>query len=93
MVLRAGAARVGAGLPGRTVVACVGPRVLGMAHMGPNRPGPGSHVATASFMDAADAPGGRARPASTPAWVREQEYAAMRFNAVVEKPSATVRLQ
>ncbi|HEX6622887.1 MAG TPA: hypothetical protein VF064_04195, partial [Pyrinomonadaceae bacterium] len=39
--------------PGRTVVACDGSSVLGTAKMGPNRPGPGSHVATASFMVAA----------------------------------------
>ena len=36
--------------PGHTVVACDCPRVLGTAKMGPNRPGPGSHVSTASFM-------------------------------------------
>jgi GNAT superfamily N-acetyltransferase len=43
------------GPPGHTVVACDGPRVLGTAHMGPNRPGPGSHVSTATFMVASDA--------------------------------------
>jgi hypothetical protein len=36
--------------PGSTVVACDGDAVLGSAKMGPNRPGRGSHVATASFM-------------------------------------------
>jgi L-amino acid N-acyltransferase YncA len=41
--------------PGRTVVAREGGQVLGTAHMGPNRPGRGSHVATASFMVAGDA--------------------------------------
>jgi hypothetical protein len=53
--------------PGRTVVACDGPRVLGTAHMGPNRPGPGSHVATASFMVAGEMQGRGvgARSAST----------------------------
>src|SRR5215218_10177292 len=40
--------------PGRTVVACDGSRVLGTAKMGPNRPGPGSHVSTASFMVASN---------------------------------------
>jgi hypothetical protein len=35
--------------PGRTVVAVEGDVVLGSAKMGPNRPGRGSHVATASF--------------------------------------------
>ncbi len=43
--------------PGRTVVACDGSRVLGTTQMGPNRPGPGSHVSTASFMVAGDARG------------------------------------
>ena len=43
--------------PGQTVVACDGSRVIGTAKMGPNRPGPGSHVATASFMVAPDARG------------------------------------
>ncbi|WP_321160716.1 GNAT family N-acetyltransferase [Janibacter hoylei] len=36
--------------PGRTVVAESGDRVIGSAKMGPNRPGRGSHIATASFM-------------------------------------------
>ena len=36
--------------PGRTVVAVEDQTVLGTATMGPNRPGRGAHVATASFM-------------------------------------------
>jgi hypothetical protein len=36
--------------PGRTVVACDGDVVVGSAKVGPNRPGRGSHVATASFL-------------------------------------------
>ena len=36
--------------PGRTVVAVDGDTVLGSAKMGPNRPGRGSHVATASEL-------------------------------------------
>ncbi len=36
--------------PGRTVVAVDGDDVLGSAKMGPNRPGRGAHIATASFM-------------------------------------------
>jgi GNAT superfamily N-acetyltransferase len=43
--------------PGLTVVAVDGDLVLGTAKMGANRPGPGSHVSTASFMVAADARG------------------------------------
>ena len=81
--------------PGRTVVACEGSRVLGTAKMGPNRPGPGSHVATASFMVAADARGrgvGRALGEYALSWTRAQGYAAMQFNAVVESNHAAVRL-
>ena len=81
--------------PGRTVVACEGERVLGTAHMEPNRPGPGSHVATASFMVASDARGrgvGRALGEHAILWARERVYAAMQFNAVVESNEVAVRL-
>ncbi len=81
--------------PGRTVVASGGERVLGTAHMGPNRPGPGSHVATASFMVAIEARGrgvGRALGEHALSWAREQGYAAMQFNAVVQSNRAAVRL-
>lgn len=81
--------------PGRTVVACEGGRVLGTAHVGPNRPGPGSHVATASFMVAGEARGrgvGRALGEHAISWARGQGYAAMQFNAVVETNRAAVRL-
>jgi GNAT superfamily N-acetyltransferase len=81
--------------PGLTVVACDGGRVLGTAHMGPNRPGPGSHVSTASFMVAADARRrgiGRALGEYALSWAREQGYAAMQFNAVAESNDAAVRL-
>ena len=43
--------------PGLTVVAIEHDRIVGTAKMGPNYPGPGSHVSTASFMVAADARG------------------------------------
>ena len=81
--------------PGHTVVACDGQRVLGTAHMGPNRPGPGSHVSTASFMVAEEARGqgvGRALGEYALSWARKQGYAAMQFNAVVESNRAAVRL-
>jgi len=80
---------------GHTAVACDGSRVLGTAKMGPNRPGPGSHVATASFMVAAEARGrgvGRALGKYALSWAKEQGYAAMQFNAVVESNHAAVRL-
>ena len=81
--------------PGHTVVACDGSRVLGTAKMGPNRPGPGSHVATASFMVAGDARGrgvGRALGKYALSWAQAQGYAAMQFNAVVASNHAAVRL-
>ena len=83
------------GPPGLTVVACDGPRVLRTAHMEPNRPGPGSHVSTASFMVASNARGrgvGRALGEYALSWAREQGYAAMQFNAVVESNHVAVRL-
>lgn len=81
--------------PGHTVVACDGAQVLGTAKMGPNRPGPGSHVATASFMVARDARGrgiGRTLGEYALRWALEQGYAAMQFNAVVESNHGAVRL-
>ena len=81
--------------PGHTVVACDGSRVLGTAKMGPNRPGRGSHVSTASFMVAGEARGrgvGRALGGYAVSWAREQGYAAMQFNAVVESNEAAVGL-
>ncbi len=81
--------------PAHTVIAGEGSRVLGTAKMGPNRPGPGSHVATASFMVAGDARGrgvGRALGEFALSWARQQGYSAMQFNAVVESNHAAVRL-
>lgn len=83
------------GPPSHTVVICDDSQVLGTAKMGPNRPGPGSHVATASFMVAGDARGrgvGRALGEYALAWAREQGYAAMQFNAVVESNHPAVHL-
>jgi ribosomal protein S18 acetylase RimI-like enzyme len=80
--------------PGLTVVA-VDDRVLGTAKMGTNRPGPGSHVATASFMVAADARRrgvGEALCRFALDWARERGYAGMQFNAVTESNVAAVRL-
>lgn len=72
-----------------------GSRLLGTAKVGPNRPGPGSHVATASFMVAGAARGrgvGRALGEYALDWARTAGYAAMQFNAVVESNEAAVRL-
>ncbi|MGW3603766.1 N-acetyltransferase family protein [Micromonospora sp. NPDC005161] len=81
--------------PGRTVVAVDGTRVLGTAKMGTNRPGPGSHVSTASFMVAADAGGrgvGTALCRDAVVWARHQGYVGMQFNAVVESNRSAVEL-
>ena len=81
--------------PSQTVVACTNSQILGTAKMGPNRPGPGSHVATGSFMVAKQARGagvGRALGEYALSWARDQGYAAMQFNAVVESNVAAVKL-
>jgi L-amino acid N-acyltransferase YncA len=81
--------------PGRTFVAVDAGRVVGTAHVGPNKPGRGSHVATASFMVDSDARGlgvGRALGAHVLAVAREEGYSSMQFNAVVESNTGAVRL-
>ncbi|NEE01985.1 GNAT family N-acetyltransferase [Phytoactinopolyspora halotolerans] len=81
--------------PGHTVVATDGTDMLGTAKMGPNRPGRGSHVATASFMVSEHARGrgvGRSLGEYVVDWARANGYAAMQFNAVVECNHAAVRL-
>jgi L-amino acid N-acyltransferase YncA len=81
--------------PGLTVVAVDGERVLGSAKMGPNRPGRGSHVATASFMVDPAAQGrgvGRALGRYTVDWARSAGYHSMQFNAVVETNTGAVAL-
>jgi L-amino acid N-acyltransferase YncA len=82
--------------PGLTVVAVDDDgSVRGSAKAGPNRPARGSHVATASFMVATAARGqgvGRALGEWSLSWAREQGYAAMQFNAVVETNLAAVAL-
>ena len=69
--------------------------VLGSAKMGPNRPSRGSHVGTGSFMVDAAARGrgiGRRLGAYAVQWHREQGFAGIQFNAVVETNTAAVRL-
>ncbi len=81
--------------PGRCVVAVEGGNVLGTAKMGPNRPGRGAHIATASFMVDPDAAGrgiGRALAEDMLAWARATGYRGVQFNAVVETNRAAVRL-
>jgi GNAT superfamily N-acetyltransferase len=81
--------------PGRTVVAVDDRRVLGTAKMGANRPGPGSHIGTASFMVAGDARNrgvGTALCRDALDWARQAGFAGMQFNAVVESNHGAVRL-
>ena len=69
--------------------------VLGSAKMGPNRPGRGSHVGTASFMVGAEARGrgvGRRLADFMVEWHREQGFSGIQFNAVVETNTAAVHL-
>ncbi len=70
-------------------------RILGSAKMGPNRPGRGSHVATASFMVDPAAQGrgvGRALGEHVVEWARSAGFHSMQFNAVVETNTAAVAL-
>jgi L-amino acid N-acyltransferase YncA len=82
--------------PGRTVVAVDDEgTLLGSAKMGPNRPGRGAYVATASFMVGQAARGkgvGRTLGEEMLRWVREQGYTAVQFNAVVETNTVAVAL-
>ena len=80
----------------RTIVA-VGDddAIVGTANMYANRPGPGAHVASASFMvDPAHAGKGvgRALGAAVLDRARADGYRAMQFNAVVETNDGAVRL-
>ena len=81
--------------PSRTVVAEHEGSVLGSATMGPNRPGRGSHVGTASFMVSPTARGlglGRLLAEHVIGWHQAQGFRAIQFNAVVETNTAAVRL-
>jgi GNAT superfamily N-acetyltransferase len=81
--------------PGHAVVAVDGEVVLGSAKMGPNRPGRGAHVATASFMVDPSQAGkgvGRALGEYVVGWSRTAGYHAIQFNAVVETNTAAVHL-
>jgi GNAT superfamily N-acetyltransferase len=81
--------------PARTVVAVDGETILGSAKLGPNRPGRGSHIATASFMvdPAHHGKGvGRALGDYVVETARADGYRGLQFNAVVETNVAAVRL-
>lgn len=81
--------------PGQTVVLEEDGLILGSATMGPNRPGRGSHVGTASFMVSPAARGrgvGRALGEYVVQWHRDTGFDAIQFNAVVETNTTAVRL-
>jgi L-amino acid N-acyltransferase YncA len=82
--------------PARTVVAVDEDGVvLGSAKTGPNRPGRGAHVATASFMVDPERRGegvGRALGEHVLEWTRRNGYHSIQFNAVVETNTAAVKL-
>jgi GNAT superfamily N-acetyltransferase len=81
--------------PGQTVVAASDGIITGSAKMGPNRPGRGSHVATASFLvnPARQGEGtGRALGQYVLDWCRSAGFEAIQFNAVVETNAAAVHL-
>jgi len=81
--------------PGQTVVAVDDGAVVGSAKMGPNRPGRGAHVATASFLvDPARQGAGIGRRLAEHVLdaACAQGYRAMQFNAVVETNAPAVHL-
>jgi GNAT superfamily N-acetyltransferase len=81
---------------GRVVVAFdPSGRVVGTAHMGPNRDGNGAHIATGSFMVDPSYAGrgvGRALGEDLVAWARRSGFRGIQFNAVVEVNAAAVHL-
>jgi L-amino acid N-acyltransferase YncA len=82
--------------PARTTVAVdADGTVLGSANMYPNRPGAGSHVASASFMVDGSKRGrgvGRALCQDMIDWAAAAGFRAIQFNAVVETNERAVKL-
>ena len=80
----------------RSVVAVEpGEQVVGTANMYANRPGPGAHVASGSFMvDPAHSGkgAGRALCEEALAWAKREGYRAMQFNAVAESNTRAIAL-
>jgi ribosomal protein S18 acetylase RimI-like enzyme len=79
----------------RVSIAEIGGQVLGTGHMGPNRPGPGAHVANASYMVAHEAQGrgiGRALVLDSLSWVAREGFAGLQFNAVAETNRGAIKL-
>jgi L-amino acid N-acyltransferase YncA len=81
--------------PAQTVVAELHGAIVGTAKMGPNRPGHGDHIGTASFMVDQTVRGagvGRRLGEYVIDWHRRQGYEGIQFNAVVASNEAAVRL-
>lgn len=82
--------------PGRVVVAVDGGgQIFGTANMYPNRPNQGAHVASGSFMVAAEHRGrgvGRALVQDLIEWPRAGGFRGIQFNAVVASNVEAVRL-
>jgi GNAT superfamily N-acetyltransferase len=83
-------------LGGRALVALADDgTVVGSASMGANHEGPGSHVASASFMvdpGRWGAGAGRALVEEALEWARAEGFRAMQFNAVAETNARAVGL-
>ncbi|AIY03825.1 MULTISPECIES: GNAT family N-acetyltransferase [Arthrobacter] len=81
--------------PGQTVVATEGVGIIGSAKMGPNRPGRGQHIATASFLVDPSHRGqgvGRALGEYVIDWAQREGYRGIQFNAVVQTNHPAVHL-
>jgi GNAT superfamily N-acetyltransferase len=81
--------------PGQTVVAVADGVIVGSAKMGPNRPGRGAHIATASFLVDPAHQGhgaGRALGEYVIDWCRSAGFSGIQFNAVVEVNAPAVHL-
>jgi GNAT superfamily N-acetyltransferase len=81
--------------PWRVFVAELDGEVVGTAKVGPNRPGRGSHIATASFIVSPQHQGrgiGRHLGEFAIDWAADAGYTGMQFNAVVETNTGAVAL-
>ena len=69
--------------------------MLGTSNMYPNRPGPGSHIASGNFMVASEARGrgiGQALGEYLLNWASTSGFAGVQFNAVAASNAPAVRL-
>ena len=81
--------------PWHVVVAELDSEIVGTAKVGPNRPGRGAHVATASFMVSPHHQGrgvGRALGEHIVGWATDAGYRGMQFNAVVATNAGAISL-